>query len=146
MLCTTGSPPPPPAPGVHAPHSPVSAPRPAPSRPGLTPPDVTSARVSCPSRPRSPPDRTLYVDFVCFSSGADAAMSLLPTPLPGVTRLPQTRVSKQWWREDTAVSVFPRPIRSGTLGTSAGNRTQTCPAVSSLTFLKLEEAIWKNNT
>ena len=45
-----------------------------------------------------------------------------------------------------AVSVSPRPIRSGTLGTSAGDGTQTCPVVSSLTFLKLEEAIWKSNT
>lgn len=78
-----GSPPPPPPPGVHAPHSPVSAWRPAPGRCGPTPPDVTSARVSCPSRPGSPPDRRLYVDFICFPSGANAAMSLLPTLLPG---------------------------------------------------------------
>lgn len=52
------------------------------SRPaGPTPPDVTSARVSCPSG--SPPNRRLYGDFVCFSSGADAAISLLPIPLLG---------------------------------------------------------------
>ena len=75
--------PPPPRPGVHAPHSPVSARRPALGPRGPTPPDATSTWVSCPSWPGSPPDRRLYVNFFCFPSGTDAATSLLPTPLPG---------------------------------------------------------------